>query len=50
MMTAILLFAGVVSVSVVRVAIGDGRRKVDVVLGLIALLDTGLQSVRRQCT
>ena len=50
MMTAILLFAGVVSVSVVTEAVGDGRRKVDVVLGLIALLDTGLQSVRRQCT
>ena len=38
MTTAILLFAGVVSVSVVGVAVGDGRRKVDVVLALIALL------------
>ena len=47
MLTAILLFASVVSVSVVTVAVGDGRRKVDVVL---ALLGTGLQSVRRQCT
>ena len=44
MMTAIL---PVVSVSVVRVAVGNGGGKVYVLLDVGALLVTGLQSVRR---